>query len=264
MARADTVQYIRWFSLNDGRMSTLPILLCPLTTDQIRLLSASAVCLGLHLLLFAYPVSPHQTFPQVAMPISPVLSLSLVMAPAVADSSAPESLPSSLPRVDTIPPVAEAVARPSSPPPAVTRQVESKTAAKAKPRPQPPRPQQAPSQPIKQPRQPVASINSQSTTMSPSVTSTDTVMQPRFRVPPALPIYPQAARQRRQEGTVIVEVQLSAAGVVQHIILLRSSGFPLLDRAALQAAQRWQFLSQQINGQGISHTVRIPVRFNLT
>lgn len=88
--------------------------------------------------------------------------------------------------------------------------------------------------------------------------------EPRFRVPPSAPEYPKASRMRRQEGTVLLEVKLGTQGEQLQVVLLKSSGFPLLDRSALKAVKGWQFLPQEINGQGISHVVRIPVRFELT
>ena len=69
---------------------------------------------------------------------------------------------------------------------------------------------------------------------------------------------------RRQEGTVLLEVKLGTQGEQLQVVLLKSSGFPLLDRSALKAVKGWQFLPQEINGKGVSHVVRIPVRFELT
>lgn len=88
--------------------------------------------------------------------------------------------------------------------------------------------------------------------------------EPRFRVPPSAPEYPKASRMRRQEGTVLLEVKLGTQGEQLQVVLLKSSGFPLLDRSALKAVKGWQFLPQEINGQGVRHVVRIPVRFELT
>ncbi|KAB7665731.1 TonB family protein [Plesiomonas shigelloides] len=88
--------------------------------------------------------------------------------------------------------------------------------------------------------------------------------EPRFRVPPSAPEYPKASRMRRQEGTVLLEVKLGTQGEQLQVVLLKSSGFPLLDRSALKAVKGWQFLPQEINGQGVSHVVQIPVRFELT
>ncbi|WP_178087889.1 energy transducer TonB [Plesiomonas shigelloides] len=88
--------------------------------------------------------------------------------------------------------------------------------------------------------------------------------EPRFRVPPSAPEYPKASRMRRQEGTVLLEVKLGTQGEQLQVVLLKSSGFPLLDRSALKAVKGWQFLPQEINGKGVNHVVRIPVRFELT
>lgn len=88
--------------------------------------------------------------------------------------------------------------------------------------------------------------------------------EPRFRVPPSAPKYPKASRMRRQEGTVLLEVKLGTQGEQLQVVLLKSSGFPLLDRSALKAVKGWQFLPQEINGKGVNHVVRIPVRFELT
>lgn len=88
--------------------------------------------------------------------------------------------------------------------------------------------------------------------------------EPRFRIPPSAPEYPKASRMRRQEGTVLLEVKLGTQGEQLQVVLLKSSGFPLLDRSALKAVKGWQFLPQEINGKGVSHVVRIPVRFELT
>ncbi|MGL5107119.1 MAG: energy transducer TonB [Plesiomonas shigelloides] len=88
--------------------------------------------------------------------------------------------------------------------------------------------------------------------------------EPRFRIPPSAPEYPKASRMRRQEGTVLLEVKLGTQGEQLQVVLLKSSGFPLLDRSALKAVKGWQFLPQEINGKGVNPVVRIPVRFELT
>lgn len=108
-------------------------------------------------------------------------------------------------------------------------------------------------------------LNTASRTAPPSAAqASGSSSEPRFRVPPSAPEYPKASRMRRQEGTVLLEVKLGTQGEQLQVVLLKSSGFPLLDRSALKAVKRWQFLPQEINGQAVSHVVRIPVRFELT
>lgn len=50
------------------------------------------------------------------------------------------------------------------------------------------------------------------------------------------PPYPAAAREREEEGTVKVEVIVSASGNVESAKVVKSSGSPRLDRAAKDAA----------------------------
>lgn len=87
--------------------------------------------------------------------------------------------------------------------------------------------------------------------------------QPAFRMPPQQPRYPAQARRRNQQGVVLLEVRLDALGAQREIRLLRSSGFPSLDRAALEAVAEWRFHPEVINGQGVPSRVQIPVEFAL-
>ena len=54
------------------------------------------------------------------------------------------------------------------------------------------------------------------------------------------PDYPEEARQKHQEGVVMVSVEVGTDGSGSDVTLARSSGFPLLDAAALQAVRRWR------------------------
>lgn len=109
-----------------------------------------------------------------------------------------------------------------------------------------------------------AAVN-QTNTASPSLPTTlNSESKPRFRIPPTPPEYPTAARARRQEGTTLLDITLGVRGELLAVVLTRSSGSLLLDKAALKAVQKWQFLPKEINGVGIKHTVRIPIRFELT
>lgn len=87
--------------------------------------------------------------------------------------------------------------------------------------------------------------------------------QPAFRLPPEQPRYPAQARRRNQQGVVLLEVRLDARGAQREIRLLRSSGFPSLDRAALEAVAEWRFHPEVINGRGVPSRVQIPVEFAL-
>jgi protein TonB len=73
------------------------------------------------------------------------------------------------------------------------------------------------------------------------------------------PEYPALARRRKQEGTVLLEVIIAPDGRASGVTLKKSSGFPALDRAALEAVPGWEF------EVGAAQPVRaeIPVRFEL-
>jgi protein TonB len=77
------------------------------------------------------------------------------------------------------------------------------------------------------------------------------------------PEYPRAARHRGQEGLVVVSVRVSPEGRVIDASVAGSSGYPLLDEAALDALRRWTFVPGVRGGRAAAWTVEIPVRFRL-
>ncbi len=89
------------------------------------------------------------------------------------------------------------------------------------------------------------------------------ITNPRFRAPPQPPVYPRGARDQGQEGEVLVRARLDLAGNPEDVAVERSSGFDLLDRAALAAVRRWAFEPGRRGGQSVASWVRIPVRFSL-
>lgn len=89
------------------------------------------------------------------------------------------------------------------------------------------------------------------------------VQRPSFRQAPTAPRYPVLARQRRLQGVVWVEVRIGVQGEQRERRLLRSSGVPMLDRAALEAVQAWQFNPELVGGQAVPSRVQIPIEFNL-
>ena len=90
-----------------------------------------------------------------------------------------------------------------------------------------------------------------------------TMARPRYRSNPR-PAYPPAARQSRQEGTTILQVEVTAGGHASEIAIQQSSGFPILDQAAVSAVRRWTFEPGRIGALPVSSRVQIPVRFRLS
>lgn len=90
--------------------------------------------------------------------------------------------------------------------------------------------------------------------------SVPAVARPEVPVPipgqnPA-PDYPDSARRRRIEGTVLVRIEVNIDGHATGCRIVQSSGCLALDQAALAAARHWQF----VNGPG---RVEVPFVFQL-
>lgn len=77
------------------------------------------------------------------------------------------------------------------------------------------------------------------------------------------PPYPDAARRRGQTGTVHLRLEISPEGAVRQVELAASSGFSLLDKAALAAARTWQFEPATENGRPVAEWRRVAVQFQL-
>ena len=82
-----------------------------------------------------------------------------------------------------------------------------------------------------------------------------------LRNPP--PAYPRESRYNKEEGTVLLAVELDGDGVVSQISLRKSSNFSRLDEAALAAVRRWKFKPARVAGVGVSSSIVVPVKFVL-
>ena len=78
------------------------------------------------------------------------------------------------------------------------------------------------------------------------------------------PHYPRQARKLRQEGRVLIEVRVSADGRPLNVVLKSSAGFDLLDKAALDAVQRWRFVPARRGGRPVEASVVVPIQFVLS
>ncbi len=77
------------------------------------------------------------------------------------------------------------------------------------------------------------------------------------------PRYPAAARRRGQQGTVVLSVYVDVYGRVANLWLFESSGYRVLDIAALQAVRGWIFEPGRQGGTKVAMWVNVPVRFEL-
>jgi protein TonB len=77
------------------------------------------------------------------------------------------------------------------------------------------------------------------------------------------PNYPDLARRNGWQGLCMVRVNVDAAGRAASVALARSSGYGILDQAALTAVKRWKFTPRMVRGAASASTVEVPVNFSL-
>lgn len=90
----------------------------------------------------------------------------------------------------------------------------------------------------------------------PPVEAAETVTAPA-------PEYPRTARRKRQQGTVTLLAEVRADGAVESCRVETSSGFPLLDQAALAVLPEWRFKPRLVAGEARPFTARVPFKFTL-
>ena len=78
------------------------------------------------------------------------------------------------------------------------------------------------------------------------------------------PRYPYLARRRGQEGRVILRVLVSALGDAKAVSIRRSSGYRLLDEAALTAVSAWRFVPASDAERPVAGALDVPIWFRLT
>ena len=81
--------------------------------------------------------------------------------------------------------------------------------------------------------------------------------------PTVMDFYPMTARRDNLMGRVLLQIAADDTGCLQHIEVVRSSGAPELDAAALDLAARGQFAPAVRDGKPVETTVRLPVVFRL-
>ncbi len=77
------------------------------------------------------------------------------------------------------------------------------------------------------------------------------------------PIYPQAARRKGYEGLVLISVEILENGTPGQLLVKKSSGYAILDQAALSAVRKWKFIPAEKNDLRIRSWGDVPIRFVL-
>ncbi len=77
------------------------------------------------------------------------------------------------------------------------------------------------------------------------------------------PHYPRRARLRNFQGTVLLNVLVGKTGAAKQVHISRSSGYTILDEAALKAVRSWQFIPANYSGKVVEEHLEVPVTFQL-
>lgn len=77
------------------------------------------------------------------------------------------------------------------------------------------------------------------------------------------PVYPPLSRRLGEAGVVTLRVYVKEDGTVGEMQLQRSSGFPRLDRSAMDAVGRWKFVPAKRGAQPFATWYTLPVNFDL-
>ncbi|HVO91966.1 MAG TPA: energy transducer TonB [Terriglobales bacterium] len=86
--------------------------------------------------------------------------------------------------------------------------------------------------------------------------------QARYRDTPR-PEYPDSARREGREGRVLLRVLVDEQGRTKRVEINHSSGSEVLDRAAVQAMQRWSFYPARIADKPVESWLKVPIEFHL-
>ena len=86
-------------------------------------------------------------------------------------------------------------------------------------------------------------------------------VRPPQKIKDVRPLYPPDARDARVQGVVILDVRIEADGRVGQARVLRS--IPMLDQAALDSVQQWEFTPTLLNGVPTPIVMTVTVQFML-
>ena len=77
------------------------------------------------------------------------------------------------------------------------------------------------------------------------------------------PPYPMVARRMGYHGKVVLDVEVLAEGKAGDVKLHQSSGYDILDNAAMQTVKTWRFTPARRFGQAVTQRFLVPIKFSL-
>lgn len=241
----------------------------------VRYTLSLAAVLALHgyLLFVFHPVHDAQPLPSgerlekldVSIVETAPVEQSVVSPSPASVTEQPESIET--PPPPATPPSPQPVAEEQPPPPPqITESIHKEKpkpaapAQRAKPAERPPS-----ASPVLTPKNPSGALNSRAgptAALPPTAPRLGPATNIRATYNPK-PEYPPDARQARQQGVVMVAVEVNSQGEATSVSVARSSGFPALDRAAISAVHRWRFDPKKVAGVPVEGRVEVPIRFQL-
>tara|TARA_R100000005_G_scaffold38740_2_gene18117 strand:- start:2703 stop:3545 length:843 start_codon:yes stop_codon:yes gene_type:complete len=75
------------------------------------------------------------------------------------------------------------------------------------------------------------------------------------------PVYPRRSLEMGQQGMVTLHAEVLPNGNPRELKIAQSSGYRLLDMAALAAVKKWKFEPRNVDGNAVVSWVRVPVNF---
>ena len=248
----------------------------PTAPATLSLLTHAACLLALTVLLpsrMSLPDIPGTTrvalvfepAPPATAPAAPPVVQDIVPPPSEPDhtvvpASEPPQAAQPPPTPEPIPAVASDPIRLPPPVPVEATQRVARTA------PQPPRtapsPHTAPAQTLASPTPapaPAEAHSAQAATADPLIPPRPVAGMETNRAP----TYPQIALRRHETGRVMLRVSVSAHGRPLEVDVAQSSGYPILDSAALSAVRQWQFIPAMQAGTAVAAIAEVPVRFQI-
>jgi protein TonB len=191
----------------------------------------------------------------------PVLLVTAVHAALLAGLRSAASAPAAVPETLDIVILAEAASLPVAPPTPVPP---PKTPPQVKPRPVPrtadPVPLPKPADPAPAPPAPADPAPAVPAAPEPVVVPPRIDASYRGNVAPP---YPPTSRRLGEEGTVLLRVFVREDGTVGEVTLSRSSGFPRLDRSAIDTVRRWKLIPARRGNTPFATWYTLPLAFNL-
>lgn len=224
-----------------------------------RLLRLSIV-IGMHLTLAAWAWHTQLDAPAEPAPLPMVVRAIVLSVPPPQEPPRPIA-PQAKPRIPVPKPLPPATARAAAPAQQTAMQTATSTA------------QQTPANVAAAPQPSAPVMEQASPSPSPTPTPTPTPMPVTVTVTAArfdaaylqnpAPVYPRLARKSREEGKVLLLVQVSASGEADNVQLKQTCGFPRLDEAAMDAVRKWRFIPARRGAESVAASVVVPIVFRL-